>query len=169
MNFIVPASIETQRLRLRQFRDADWPDLHEYYSDRNATRYTFGRELSEGDTWRIMCGMIGHWQIRGYGPYALEQKATGKVLGTVGFWYPNDWPEPEIKWGLAAHAWGRGFAAEAARAVLETGKSHLPEISLISLIHADNASSIRLALALGASHERDLIYEGMPMRLYRHT
>ena len=168
MAFLVPEKIETERLLLRQFRDEDWPDLHEYYSDREATRYTFGRDLNEGDTWRIMSGMIGHWQLRGYGPYAVEHKSRGKVLGTVGFWYPNDWPEPEIKWGLAAHAWGQGFAAEAPRAVLQAGRIHLPELALISLIHPDNLPSIRLARAIGASFEREVPYEGETFHLYRH-
>ena len=169
MVMLVPEQLETERLLLRQFVETDWRDLHEYYSDRNATRYTFGRDLNEGDTWRIMCGMIGHWQVRGYGPYALQRKTDDKLLGTVGFWFPNDWPEPEIKWGLAAHAWGRGFASEAARAVLEAGHEYLPDIRFISMIHPDNEASIRLALALGASYESESLYEGETFHVYRHA
>jgi RimJ/RimL family protein N-acetyltransferase len=168
MKFLVPEKLETDRLILRQFRENDWPDLHEYYSDENATRFTFGRQLTEGDTWRIMCGMIGHWQIRGYGPYAVEEKVGRKVLGTVGFWYPSDWPEPEIKWALARHHWGKGFASEAARAVQAAGKKHLPEISLISLIHPDNLASIRLACSIGAEFEKEFLYEGSAWNIYRH-
>ena len=169
VTFLVPQQLETERLLLRQFRNGDWPDLHEYYSDRKATRYTFNCDLTEGDTWRIMCGMIGHWQVRGYGPYALEEKASGRVLGTVGFWYPNDWPEPEIKWGLAARAWGRGFASEAARAVLKTGREYMPEIRFISMISPHNEASIRLAQAVGASYESEFVYEGELCHIYRHA
>lgn len=168
MTFLVPDRLETERLRLRPFEDADWRALHRYYCDAEAMRFTFGRALTEGETWRTMCGMIGHWQLRGYGPYAVEEKAAGEVLGTVGFWYPNDWPEAEIKWGLARRYWGRGYASEAARAVLEAGHRYLPETSLISLVHDDNAGSIRVALALGARRERTLDYEGEPHGLYRH-
>ena len=169
MSYFVPEQIETERLLLRQFVESDWHDLHEYYSDRVATRYTFNRDLNEGDTWRIMCGMLGHWQVRGYGPYALEEKAGGKVLGTVGFWYPNDWPEPEIKWGLAAHAWGKGFASEAARAVLAAGRECIPDFRPISMIHPQNEASIRLALSLGASYEAEALYEGEIFHTYRHA
>ena len=168
MTFLVPRTLQTDRLTLRQFRHQDWSDLHAYYSDQEATRYTFGRRLSEGDTWRIMCGMIGHWQIRGYGPYAVVEKKSQKVLGTVGFWYPVDWPEAEIKWALAAHAWGKGFAFEAARAVQQAGGKYLPGTRLISLIHPENGRSINLALALGASYEKVVPHEGMAMHLYRH-
>ena len=98
MKFLVPQQLESERLLLRQFQDADWPQLHRYFSDAQAMVFIQGRALSEAETWRVMCSMIGHWQIRGYGPYAVTDKTTDIVLGTVGFWYPNDWPEPEIKW-----------------------------------------------------------------------
>ncbi len=168
MNFRVPEQLESSRLLLRQFKESDWRELHKYYSDVKATRFTFGRALTEGDTWRTMCGMIGHWQVRGYGPYAVEDKSSRNVLGTVGFWYPNDWPGPEIKWGLAREYWGNGFAKEAAALVLATGKEHLADYALISLIHPDNKPSIGVALAIGARLETSIDYEGEPHGIYRH-
>ena len=168
MKFLVPEHIETERLMLRQFREDDWKGLHHYYSSADATKFTVGRELTEGDTWRTMCSMVGHWQIRGYGSYALEEKSSGTVLGTVGFWYPNDWPSPEIKWALAPSHWGKGYASEAARAVQNIGHSHIPDISLISLINADNIASIRLALAIGATFEKEVLFRGENWHIYRH-
>ncbi|MEM1112250.1 MAG: GNAT family N-acetyltransferase [Pseudomonadota bacterium] len=169
MELRVPEKLETERLWLRQFREPDWRDLHEYYSDESATSYTFGRKLSEADTWRILCGMLGHWAARGYGPYAVEEKASGVVLGTVGFWFPLDWPEPEIKWALAARHWGKGFAKEAALAVLAAGREHLRDIRLISMIHPENTPSIRLAEAMGARYEYSVDYEDKPHHVYRHS
>jgi RimJ/RimL family protein N-acetyltransferase len=168
MEFLVPQQLESKRLLLRQFEDCDWQDLHRYFSDPEATLFTQGRALSAGETWRVMCSMIGHWQIRGYGPYAVEEKTSGSVLGTVGFWYPNDWPDPEIKWGLARRYWGQGYASEAARLVHAAGRQHLPEFALISLIHDDNKASIGVALAIGAQRERSFDYEGEPHGVYRH-
>jgi len=168
MNFRVPERLESSRLVLRQFRESDWRELHKYYSDAEATAFTFGRALTEGDSWRTMCTMIGHWQIRGYGPYAVEEKSSGNVLGTVGFWYPNDWPEPEIKWALVREYWGKGFAKEAALVVLEAGNEHLPDYGLISLIHSGNKPSIGLALSIGARLETTIEYSGKPHGIYRH-
>ena len=168
MTFLVPERIDTERLRLRPFEDADWRALHAYFGDAEATHFTWGRALSEGETWRTMCTMIGHWQLRGYGPYAVADRHSDEVLGTVGFWYPNDWPEPEIKWGLARRHWGKGYASEAARAVLAAGHEYLPDITLVSLVHDDNAASIALARALGATRERSMDYEGEPHSVYRH-
>jgi RimJ/RimL family protein N-acetyltransferase len=115
-----------------------------------------------------MCSMIGHWQVRGYGPYAVEEKTSGNIPGTVGFWYPNDWPDPEIKWGLARRYWGQGFATEAATLVHAAGREHLPDFTLISLIHDDNKASIGVALTIGAQRERSIDYEGEPHGVYRH-
>jgi RimJ/RimL family protein N-acetyltransferase len=168
MAFQVPEMLETQRLILRQFRESDGPDLHEYYSDAAATQYTGGPNKTEEDTWRTLCAMLGHWQVRGYGPYAVEEKTSHKVLGPVGFWYPMGWPEPEIKWALAAPHWGKGFACEAAKAVQVAGKKYLPNISLISLIHPDNAASIKLATSVNAVFEKEICYEDGVWHIYRH-
>lgn len=168
MAFIVPEQIETPRLLLRQFKETDWQDLHNYYSSPEATQFTVGRAFTEGETWRTLCSMIGHWQLRGYGPYAIEEKVSGAVIGTAGFWYPNDWPEPEIKWALAPDYWGKGFASEAARAVQEVGAQLFPDKPLISFIHSNNKPSIQLALAVGATLEQEVEFRGGDWHIYRH-
>lgn len=168
MKFLVPEQLESQRLYLRQFRDEDWQDLHEYFSDELATKFTFGRTFTEGETWRSMCSYIGHWHIRGYGPYAVQEKASGKVAGMVGFWYPHEWPEPEIMWALSRQFWGQGIAKEAASLVHKTGRKYLPDIALISLIHKDNKSSIGLARSIGASFEKSIDFRDRPHSIYRH-
>ena len=72
--------ILNERKRIRQFEEFDWRELHEYYSDEVAATITFGDALKEGETWRAMCSMIGHWQVRGYGPYAGEDKPAATVI-----------------------------------------------------------------------------------------
>ena len=168
MKYQVPEQLDTRRLLLRQFQDSDWRDLHAYYADPTAMRYTLGRTLTEGETWRTMCGMLGHWQLRGYGPYAAVEKKSNTVVGPIGFWYPQEWPSPEIKWGLAPAYRGQGLASEAARAVQAAGLQFLPDIRLISLIHPDNQASIRLALAVGASREGTVTFRGEAWSIYRH-
>jgi len=163
----VPLTIETERLTLRQFAHDDWRAMHEHYSDVECTRFTFGRALTEGESWRAVASMLGHWQLRGYGPYALVENASAAVLGTAGLWYPYDWPEPEIKWALLRKAWGKGYAQEAARAVQGMAVRELgaPPISLIGV---DNLASTKVALAVGAKLERQILFRGNPFSIYRH-
>ncbi len=169
MNYLIPEKIESDRLILRTFKETDWKDLYHYYSEIETTRFTLGRVLTEGETWRTMASMIGHWSLRGYGPYALQEKESGKVIGITGLWYPNDWPEPEIKWGLIKSYHGKGYASEAARRVKLMAKEYMSKTSLISLIHAKNEPSIRLALALGCTFEKEIVFRGENWRIYRHT
>lgn len=166
--FAIPQTLETGRLLLRMFRDDDWRGLHEHFSDPECTRYTFRRALTEAATWRAMASMAGHWLLRGYGPYAVVEKSSGAVLGTVGPWYPIEWPEPEIKWSLARRHWGKGYASEAVRAVQRMARECLPQLRLISLIDSRNEASIRLALAVGARLEREIEFAGAPFHIYRH-
>ncbi len=166
--FLVPQRLETDRLVLRMFVEDDWRALHEHYSDAECTRYTFRRTLTEAGTWRAMASMAGHWALRGYGPYAVEEKSTQTVLGTIGLWYPLEWPEPEIKWALARRHQGKGYASEAVRAVQRMARQCMPELSLISFIDRENAASIRLAGAVGATFEREVEFAGGLFHIYRH-
>jgi RimJ/RimL family protein N-acetyltransferase len=162
-----PLIIETARLTLRPFGPDDWRAMHEHYSDAACTRHTFGRALTEGESWRAVASMVGHWTLRGYGPYAVVENDTSAVVGTVGLWYPIDWPEPEIKWALLRKAWGKGYAQEAARAVqpIAVREFGAPPISLIGV---ENAPSIKVALAVGATFERRMLFRGNPFAIYRH-
>ena len=168
MTYLVPEKIATERLILRTFQEQDWRDLFVLYSDAEATKYTLRRVLNEDDTWRTMAGFIGHWQLRGYGPYAVEEKASGTVLGNIGPWYPHAWPEPEIMWSLARPFWGKGFAREAARAVKQMAHQTLPDIRFISLIDKNNIRSKKLAETLGAKFEREILFKEHRAYVYRH-
>ena len=168
MSFLTPDQLETDRLVLRMFKEDDWRDLHQYYSNEECTRYTIGRILTEGESWRAMAAMIGHWQLRQYGSYVLEGKSDHQVLGMVGLDYPNDWPEPEIMWGLRREFWRKGYASEAVREVKRMAAHYLPALSLISLIHPHNANSINLAEAVGATFEKEIRFRGGNWSIFRH-
>ncbi|MDH5407194.1 MAG: GNAT family N-acetyltransferase [Gammaproteobacteria bacterium] len=169
MAYLIPEIIETERLNLRMFQAEDWRDLCVLYSDAETTQYTLRRTLDEDETWRIVVMFIGHWQVRGYGPYAVEDKATGKVMGNIGLWYPEIWPEPEIMWSLAKPFWGKGFASEAAFAVKKMAVEKLPDVSLISLMDKNNIRSQGVAKKLGARFEKEIIFKNHPTCVYRHT
>ena len=169
VTYAIPESLDTPRLHLRRFREDDWHDLVDYYCDAECMRYTNGRALTHGECWRNMALMVGHWELRSWGPYAIVDRASDRVLGPVGLWYPVEWPEPEIKWGLAKAAWGKGLAFEAAVAVRDLAAACLSNLHLVSVIHRDNEGSLRLAERLGATFEREIEVRGSPCRVYRHT
>lgn len=168
MPYKVPEWISTSRLELVKVTIEDWPSLHNFYKDVEATRYTTGRPLSEGESWRIVAALIGHWEIHGYGPYTLKLKDSGTVVGVVGLWYPGDWPEPEIMWSLIPGFSGQGYAQEAALAVRHMAAEYLPELHLISLIFEQNLASRKLAEVLGATLETRFLFRDKEALIYRH-
>jgi len=168
MNYLIPEMLETERLILRFVRLEDWKDIHEYYSDIECTKYTTRRPLNENESWQKMAALAGHWQLRKYGSYALEEKKLKRVIGLAGLDYPNDWPEPEIQWGLVRKFWSMGYAKEAAKAVKEMAGKYLPELSLISVIHPENQNSINLAKSLGANFEKEYYFRDDTWNIYRH-
>jgi RimJ/RimL family protein N-acetyltransferase len=169
MKYLIPTTIDTERVVLRMFREDDWRDLHEYYGDPDCTTYTTGRPLKDYESWQKLAALVGHWQLRNYGSYAVEEKHSGRVIGVVGLDYPLDWPEPEIQWGLVRKSWGKGYANEAVRAVKGMVAEYLPDLSLISLIHPENLNSIKLAKAVGAHFEKEYFFRDDTWLIFRHS
>lgn len=160
MDPIVPLTLETPRLLLRTFEERDCEALQEMFGDEDCVRYTIERPLEPWQTWRALASYVGHWQLRGYGPYAVVEKATGAMVGPVGLWFPSEWPEPEIKWSLIKRFWRRGFATEAAMAVREMAADVLRRPRLISVIRPGNLRSASLARRLGGIWERTIPFRG---------
>ena len=153
---LVPEIIETERLQLRMFQEHDWEPLCRMFRDEECVRYTLKTPQPDWMTWRWMTVYLGHWQIRGYGPYAAVEKKSNNMIGPVGLWYPGDWPEPEIKWSLTRQFWGHGYVTEAARAIQEMVVRELKWNRLISLIHPDNERSKAVAQRIGGGYEKTI-------------
>ena len=107
-----------------------------------------------------MAGQAGHWVLRGYGAWALEEKASGRWVGYSGLWNPHGWLEPEVMWGLSPGDRGRGYATEAARRARDYAYRQLGWTTLVSCIAPDNAASQRVAQRLGATLERSIELRG---------
>ena len=79
----IPALLETSRLVLRQFHERDWDDLHRMFEDEECVRYMIKTPHTHWQTWRMLAGYVGHWTMRGYGPYATVEKSSGKMMGQL--------------------------------------------------------------------------------------
>ncbi|NMG07756.1 GNAT family N-acetyltransferase [Brasilonema sp. UFV-L1] len=146
--------LETQRLILRGFREEDLDAYTEMCSDPEVMRYIGeGKPLSRWESWRNMAMMLGHWQLRGYGIWAVEERSSGEMIGRIGCWKPEGWPGFEIGWTLRRTYWGHGFATEAATTAMDYAFGELQQSHVISLIRPQNAASIRVAERLGEKLE----------------
>src|SRR5262245_18931182 len=113
--------------------------------------------------------MVGHWSLRGYGLWAAEERSSGVLVGRIGFWSPEGWPGFELGWMLRRSFWGRGYATEGARAALQFAFTRLGQPHVLSLIHPENAASIRDAHRLGERLVGSAELMGRSALVYRIT
>ncbi|MEP6834535.1 MAG: GNAT family N-acetyltransferase [Gemmatimonas sp.] len=166
--FEIPV-LRTERLLLRAFDQRDFEAYAEMMSDSAVTRFlSDGKPLSRFDAWRQLAMFSGHWMLREFGIWAVEERDTGKFIGRIGCFEPEGWPGFEIGYVLARSAWGKGYALEAARASLEYARNTLDRDDILSVIRPDNLPSIRVATTLGAVRSESIDFFGAPADLYRY-
>jgi len=136
-------------------------------ADPEVTRFLgSGATLSAHEAWRHLAMLIGHWELRGFGMWAVTERGRDEMIGRVGFFEPEGWPGFEIGWTFARHAWGRGYATECARIALEHAFGAMRRNKVISVIHPENAASIQVARKIGEAFEREATVNGEPRHIY---
>ncbi|MDQ3739430.1 MAG: GNAT family N-acetyltransferase [Actinomycetota bacterium] len=138
---------------MRAFADADLDAWAEMVGDAETARFVGGVQ-SRSDAWLRIAAYLGHWELRGYGQWAVEELATGRFVGRAGLWFPEGWPELEVGWTFSRSVWGRGYATEAGAAAVAWGRSALGLKRIASVINPANARSIAVAERLGMSFDR---------------
>ena len=163
---MTPIVLETERLILRMWREDDFEQYAKICADPEVMRFLGGKPFSLTESWRHMASMIGHWHLRGYGQWVVEEKGSGKLLGRLGFLNPAGWPGFEIGWTLGREHWGKGFATEGARRALDYAFTELDKTHVISCIHPENSPSIRVAERLGEKLEGESEILGIKVLVY---
>lgn len=159
--------IRTPRLLLRPYGHTDFGHLLSLYeSDRAAF---IGGRLPARRVWDGFMNVIGQWPLFGFGGWAVEERATGELVGEVALQHPPDYPEAELGWLLFEGHEGKGYAFEAAEAARRFAFDETSIASLVSYIDRDNHRSIRLAERLGARLDPAAATpNGDPCLAYRH-
>ena len=160
-------SLETERLILRMFREDDLDPYAAMCADPDVMRYLGdGKALTRSEAWRQMALILGHWRLRGFGLWAVEERTTGALLGRIGFFQPEGWSGFELGWMLRRASWGRGYATEGARRALAHAFTVMNRDHLISLIRPANRASVRVAERLGQSLESRTDLYGQEVLVY---
>ena len=161
--------LETERLRLRPHRIDDLGDCAAMWGDEIVARHIGGKTFTPEEVWWKILRYAGLWSLLGFGYWALEDKATGRFAGEVGFAdfhrdiTPPFGDQPESGWVFAPWAHGAGLATEAVRAVLAWGDENLRSPSTVCAIDPGNLASIRVAEKCGYRDPRPITYEGVSL------
>jgi len=159
--------IETERLRLRGWEERDFPAYAAFRADPDHQAF-FGGTMTNLEAWDRFCAHLGVWVLRGYGFFAVADKASDEALGLTGLWFPPEIDEPELSWSLFPGQTGYGYATEAAIEARRWAYETLGLPPLMSLIFPDNLPSKAVAERLGAVFEKETMLDGEPRHLYRH-
>jgi len=141
------------------------------FCDPEVMRFSDGIKTSEWvQEWLLTC-LERYYQTWGFGPYAVVEQHSQRVLGYCGlFFFPelDEQVEVEMGYRLIRSAWGKGYATEAAGAIRDYAFNTLSLRRLIAIIDPSNIASIRVAEKIGMTYEKDIMLEGYtyPDRIY---
>ncbi|MCC6536337.1 MAG: GNAT family N-acetyltransferase [Bryobacterales bacterium] len=158
--------IETSRLRLRRPCAGDAEAIFACYaSDEEVTRYmAWPRHRTVEDTRAFLAFSDEEWSTWPAGPYVIEQRETGELLGSTGLSFKTK-QRAETGYVLAREAWGRGLATEALKAMIALA----PQVGaarLVAYCHPAHTASRRVLekggfTCLGLLRDR-LVFPNLP-------
>ena len=159
------AGIETPRLRLRNWREADIADFIRHTNTAPVMRWLGGVGDEEHIREKVRSRMMSWQAERGFTFWVVERKKDSELLGFCGIKIADDEGSPvegefEIGWRLREDAWGQGYAREAAAASLDFAFDRLGAERIVALTVEGNAASWGLMERLGMTRRSDLDYSG---------
>lgn len=178
--------IESERLIFRRIDQTDFEFFVRIHADPMVARYLGrGRVRSIEETHALLESFYETYERLELGPLAVVRKADGILIGRCGLcdmalevnttsgrmprvWFQRSQVpldsnvifEQELGYTLDRHYWGQGYASEAAACVFEYASSTMPFRSIVSVIHPDNAASIKIAKRCGARHDNTVLLMG---------
>lgn len=167
--------IETERLRLRALGPDDLDALVTMWANPAHYRFVGNKPRDRTMLWQQILRTAGSWAVLGYGFWAIEQKASGTLVGEAGFLeslrnlVPSHAGTPEAGWSFAEETWGKGYATEAMTAAHAWSDARFPGARTVCMIDHGNDASVRVASKLGYRYLYDGDLEGDAVQVFGRT
>jgi len=162
-----PPAIQTERLRLRGWRDEDHAPFAAMCADPRVMAY-LPPINDDAEVAAYLDRVKAHHERHGFGYWVLEERATGAFAGLAGLlavsFEAHFTPAVEIGWRMPVAFWGQGLATEAARACIHYGFTTLGLREIVAFTAPGNARSRALMGRLGMTHEPadDFVHPALP-------
>ena len=159
--------LTTARLRLREVELSDLDFVSAMLGDVEVMRH-YPKPLSREESRAWIERQQARYEADGCGLWLVEETAAERPVGQVGLLWQNveGAREPEIGYLLDRSCWKRGFATEAAAAVRDDAFGAHGLRRVVSLIRPENLSSQAVAGRLGMAPEREVVFHGLPHRMF---
>lgn len=161
--------LETERLRLREWQVGEEIELARFLGDEQVM-YAYEGAFTKEEIAHWLQWNLDSYQENGFGLWAIEEKATGKIIGECGLMRQvvAGVELLEIGYHLIFEAWHQGFAQEAAKAVRDYAFNELKIEKVYSMVRDTNLASMNVAIRNGMIVEKRFIkvYRGIEMPHY---
>ncbi|MCH9649451.1 MAG: GNAT family N-acetyltransferase [Deltaproteobacteria bacterium] len=162
--------LETERLRLRELTLADAPFALELVNDPSWIRFIGDRGIHTLDDARryLREGPMASYAQFGLGLFLTELPESGIPIGLCGLLRRPTLDAPDIGFAFLPRFWGKGYAYEAAKAVIDWSEETHAFPLVLAITLEENRSSIRLLEKLGLRFEKPVRQPGdeEELRLY---
>ncbi len=166
-------TIETQRLILRPHVLEDFEACCFLASDADAQHLYPHRSLNRERVWHRLLGMLGHWAVMDYGLLLMQQRATGRVVGEVGYAQslrglgPDFDIWPELSWMVTSDARGHGYPTEAALVIQKWLDDLFAFERTVCMVDPHQEAPLKTAQKLGFHPYDHAEYNGRPVTKLR--
>lgn len=159
--------LETPRLVLRRFTEADAELIYKLNSDPEVIKYIHEPALqSEEQAMEIISNIILPQYKNNPGRWAVQLKETNEFIGWCGLKYLSKTGETDLGYRFHRHAWGKGYATESAKYVLDYGFNQLQLREIMGKVHAENAGSINVLQKIGMQFIKDAVEDNCPIKVF---
>jgi len=148
--------LETERLILRGLDVADAPFILKLLNEPSFLRFIGDkkvRTVQDAEQY-ILNGPVASYNRNGFGLCLVELKETHTPIGMCGLLKRDELPHADIGFAFMPDFWNKGFAYEAAAAVMNDARERLKLERILAITNQDNESSIKLLQKLGLKFER---------------
>lgn len=148
--------LETERLRLRPLTTDDAPFTLTLLNEPSFLRYIGDKKVRNVEDARqyLLTGPIASYKQNGFGLLLVVLKDSDTPIGMCGLLKREDLPDPDIGFAYVPDFWRKGFAFEAATAVMNDARERLKHDRILAIVNPDNVASIKLLERLGLRFER---------------
>ena len=163
-------TINTSRLTLRGMRAEDFSRFAEIWAKPEVVAHISGKPWPKSRSWDAFLRNAGHWQVAGFGQWAIQVHGQRDMAGQVGFFFGSrglgeDFdPYPEAGWVLEPDAHGMGLGIEAAEAAHDWF-DRIVAGRTVCMVTPGKEGSLRIAETLGYKPLRDVEVDGDVVRL----
>lgn len=160
------------RLLFRELNENDLEDLYEMDADPEVHRFIDNNPVQNRDQLSGVIKMLQQqYKDYGIGRWAVVDKITLECIGWAGLKYykeslNNHKDFYELGYRFKKKHWGKGYATEAANAILSYGFERLHTEIIFAITHPDNTNSIKVLEKSGFTFVEIFDYEGAPTRWF---